>query len=891
MSEKSQQVINSISSSFDDIFEPINSDKDVCKKEKFPTGISYLNGICKMCMQGDCLTKATVEDGIVTKIDGHPDSPTGGAQLCPRGKASLVNLYYPYRLKFPLKRTNPEKGLNVDPRWMEVSWDEALSVTASKMKDIYENDPRELAICEGFGIRDAYPILKAFVDAFNTPNLIGSHGVICSVHFATNLVQASHPISVPDFEYCNYLITIGRSNGANFATVPGTRRMADALDRGMKMVVVDPRCSPEASMGEWVPIRPGTDLAFILSLAHVIFYEIETIDEWSLKNRTNAPYLIDKNGDYLRDEINNKPLVWQNNKGCAIPFDQAIANDLALFGCHEVDNKKYKTALQAIKDSFQQYTPEWAENICDVPANTIRKIAHDFIKEAHIGETIEIDGFTFPYRPVSINCERGCCDHQGGTYADLTTKIINMLVGSIEVPGGCLASGKRGPILIPDEDGIVTPAYESVGVPFKYPPDHVDMAEFYPHRHTAPHLAVRAILDPKKYHLKYKVRAWMSFGGNPIRRTGEPDLIVKALKRIEFLCSVSTGPDESMWMSDIVLPESHFLERDSLRHFEPQHQSTSFEVNGLRMVMARQPIPAMFNTKYADDILIELADRIGILFGPHGLNNNMNTYQHKILHEDGLMLKDPYKLDLDTKYKIVDIYNHLARSYFDAYHLDYPFVQKRGFVHYRLDKKECYNYYYYPDDKTRHPIYFSQLKNSGTKLINNCKSNGICIPSWNSLDHISEFYRAIPKWIANSEFDESEEYPLYAINWKTVFFTNGVGEPEFNHILQSVEKKAEKFDNIIWINEITAHDLNIDDGKKVRVESRYGFMTGIVKKTQLIHPKTIGIPGNFLRGKFGTQTSFNNLLSTDETTGDPVNTSMEVSPRVKIKEVNTCDLA
>ena len=71
-------------------------------------------------------------------------------------------------------------------------------------------------------------------------------------------------MAIVDLQYCQYHITSGRSLGPNFGIVPGMRRFSKAIERGMKLVVVDPRSSYEASKGEWVPIRPGTDLAFLL---------------------------------------------------------------------------------------------------------------------------------------------------------------------------------------------------------------------------------------------------------------------------------------------------------------------------------------------------------------------------------------------------------------------------------------------------------------------------------------------------------------------------------------------------------------------------------------------------------------------------------------------------
>jgi hypothetical protein len=72
--------------------------------------------------------------------------------------------------------------------------------------------------------------------------------------------------------------------------------------------------------------------------------------------------------------------------------------------------------------------------------------------------------------------------------------MLNMVVGALDVPGGDLGS-ETGPVLSPGLDGVVKPKREAVPVPFKYPPD-VDLAQFYPNRHTLPHMPGRWCLIP-----------------------------------------------------------------------------------------------------------------------------------------------------------------------------------------------------------------------------------------------------------------------------------------------------------------------------------------------------------------------------------------------------------
>src|SRR5690606_23982878 len=89
-------------------------------------------------------------------------------QLCLKGRSGLHALENPHRITTPLRRTNPEKGIRVDPRWEPVSWDEALSTVADRLKSIHEDDPRKLIACS-FDAH-AYTQFFTWLAAFGTPN-------------------------------------------------------------------------------------------------------------------------------------------------------------------------------------------------------------------------------------------------------------------------------------------------------------------------------------------------------------------------------------------------------------------------------------------------------------------------------------------------------------------------------------------------------------------------------------------------------------------------------------------------------------------------------------------------------------------------------------------------
>jgi len=864
----------------------------------------WIPSFCMMCMQADDGTLVHIEDGIITNIVGNPDCPTNRGKICIRSISSIMGLYNPYRVKGPLKRTNLEKGPDIDPGWVEIPWEEALNTVAEKFKKIREEDPRKLLVWEGWGCAESLFITpkevekatnykvpgQIFADAFGTPNVVGSHGPLCSIHYASNLVHGQNPEYISDLQYCNYLIAPGRTVGPNVATPGSTRRFLEAIGRGMKLVTLDPRSSVEASKGyRWIPIRPGTELAFALSMIHTILYEIGKFDEWFVKNRTNGPYLIGPDGYYVRDPKSRKPLLWDSVEGKAKAFDDPSISGYVLEGEYEVGSIRTQPAFQLIKKRVKEYTPEWAEKITSVPAETLRLTTREFIDHAMIGSTIVIDGFTFPYRPVQIaGSGRGAVSHKGGMYFDLATKIINMLVGAMEVPGGATGNRNPGPCaetLMPNEDGIVTPILEAIGVPWKFPPDHVDMAEFYPTKHTAPHLAVRAIVDPKEYYLDFPIEAFLICGGNPIRAITDREIFIEAFKKVPFIVTVSTQFDETTMMADIVLPESYFLERKFCRFYLVVHQSIADDVRGLEMALCRNPVKPMFNTMQIDDIMLELADRAGFLKGKGGVNDVINRT---------FMLTDHRKLDLGGRYPLDEIIDRRIKQIFGDEHSFEEGLRKGLIYKYSKTGKEGYNYYYWPDNKTRHPIYFEQTKKTGDTLRENLKRDNVKIPGWrkDETEDFFAYFEPIPRWIPNNELDAPPEFDLWVVNWKTSLMPFATGGTQENPWLAELRER-DPYEMFIHINKETAKRKGIEHGDWVEVESRYGKSRGRVKLTELIHPEVVGIPACYGKGTIHMDPvskkgiNYNALITAKDNVGlDPLSGTIELSPKVKIKRLS-----
>src|SRR3990172_8673214 len=94
---------------------------------------------CCQCNSGPDLARVLCVDGVAVKIEGNVDFQNehpGRGRVCVKAYGLIQKLYNPHRVKAPLKRTNPKKGKDEDPGWVEITWDEALTIVAAKFREV-----------------------------------------------------------------------------------------------------------------------------------------------------------------------------------------------------------------------------------------------------------------------------------------------------------------------------------------------------------------------------------------------------------------------------------------------------------------------------------------------------------------------------------------------------------------------------------------------------------------------------------------------------------------------------------------------------------------------------------------------------------------------------------
>ena len=276
-----------------------------------------------------------------------------------------------------------------------------------------------------------------------TPNdSVGGAGLHCGNggHYASGFMHGAWDI-FPDFRYCNYAIYWGVNNGhaTGHAAMVSARQVADAIERGMKLVVFDPMCNySSAKATEWIPIIPGTDAAVILAMTNVIVNDLKVWDGEYLKKKTNAPYLVGPDGRFVRDDATGKPLVFDPASSVARPYDDPDIGDYALVGRYVARGIDCRPAFEVIREHLRGYSPEMASSVSSVPAETIRRIAGEYAAAARIGETITIDGRTLPFRPVASSIFRGGEGHGNAFHTCMAMCLMTHVLGAADVPGGAV---------------------------------------------------------------------------------------------------------------------------------------------------------------------------------------------------------------------------------------------------------------------------------------------------------------------------------------------------------------------------------------------------------------------------------------------------------------------
>jgi anaerobic selenocysteine-containing dehydrogenase len=399
---------------------------------------------CYMCACR-CGIKVHLKDGAIRYIEGNPDHPVNRGVICGKGASGIMQQNSPAKLTKPLLRVG-ERGSGA---FREITWDEAIATAVAWLAAIRREDPKKLAFFTG---RDQSQALTGYWAAqFGTPNF-AAHGGFCSVNMAAagmyTLGGSFWEFGEPDWERTRLFIMFGvaedhDSNPIKIA-LSGLRR------RGAKFVSVNPvRTGYSAIADEWIGIRPGTDGLFVLSLIHELL-KAERVDLDYLARYTNAPWLVIQapgsadDGLFARNAAGG-PLAL----GAQGPVDAMAAGTAVRLVGEAVlpDGRRAVPVFQLVAERYldPRYAPEAVAATCGVPAATIRRLAAEIAHAAFDEEIVLAQPWTdwagrshetMRGRPVSLHAMRGISAHSNGFQTCRALHLLQMLIGTVDVPGG-----------------------------------------------------------------------------------------------------------------------------------------------------------------------------------------------------------------------------------------------------------------------------------------------------------------------------------------------------------------------------------------------------------------------------------------------------------------------
>lgn len=858
----------------------------------------WIHTACGGCYNG-CAIKVRRVNGVAVAIEGVTDSPHGGrGGMCGKGTAALMNLYDPNRLNHPLRRTNPEKGLGVDPKWEKISWEEALSEITAKLIKVKNDNPQKLWMngttshsFSGWG-----SLGRNWINFLGSTQRLSSGGSLhCGngAHHNAGLVHGSWSSTV-DWKYADYVLKwgSGKGTGSGHSMTVNARLRAEAIARGATEVCFDPICNfAGGKASRWIPLLPGTDTAVALAICNVIMNDLQVYDEPFLKKKTNLPFLVSPEGTFLLDKMTAKALVWDKKEGKAKVFDDPdiAIDDYALEGEYAVNGVTGKPAFVLLKEHLKTFTPAWAAKISTVPAATITQIAGEFAEHARIGSTIKIDGQSFPLRPVGTMSFRGVTGHSNGTHQCWAVDLLSIIVGAEDVPGGSVGwpcirlgypeTGSADMIPTVGAEGVIVPALFRGGNhapwPIKLPSTPClggRCEEFWPMATASgiPHMIERDEIWAK-LGLTAKPEMMINLGGNLIVSVANCDDHLKLFKDIPFIVCVDLYANETVEaLADIVLPDQCSLERldwlSNLESFHFNHPPTLEE-------WTFHPQFPVIDKTVAErrnwlDVIVELSDRVGF-------RKEFNSFFNKTFK-----ITDPaYQIKPEEQLSWPEIGDRVLQWCFGPQH-GLEFFREHGYIKWPKKPEEIYWRWNWPSlEDIRIPVYRARYLEVGQKAREIGKEIGM------DLDY--DQYKALPDYFPPAwQLDFNEEYDLVAFSYRDIMHTNSqtAENPWIDEISQ-----LSPYTYTITINSDTAKQKGFKDGDEIWLETAYGKKEkGRLKLMQGQHPLTISIAGQaglWAKGRpiaKGKGSNFCRLIQSDLKHYDPMTLNMETAMAVKV---------
>lgn len=554
-------------------------------------GEQIFRGVCRPNCFGFCHINVHVRDGRVTKTSRAEYNEECYNRICQRGLSHVHRIYDPDRVQYPMRRAEgTERGAG---EWERISWDEALTEIADKIKSI-QSEYGEGSVAfltasgnQASGITSAYGRLQALLNASSIgPCLdMGSYygmqavaGLYISPLMGLQMWEGNEPTDAKNAK----TIVVWGANITD-AQVQNWHLVKEAMQNGTKLVVIDPVFTQIASKADkWIPIRPGSDTLLKYALMNIVL-EKEAQDIEFLQQHTIAPFLVrsDTGMFVRRSDTGVEPTAtgeMNPTTGEEImldPYMVLVDGELvevtealtpAIEGTYDLDGVACRTAYELLKEEILSHSPEEASKLTEIPVEDIYELA-DICMDTPV---YHYEG----YGPQAYN---------NGAHTTMAGLTLCALLGNLGKPGA--SYGAFWGVHMGLGSTYTAPNGPSTG--FSIP--SVDLKN----------VVEKGQFAGKKADIKM---LWM-YSANPLNTHTDThawtDVIIPAM---EYVVVADSALTDSARYADMVLPIAQWFELEEVAN---AGQCSSLHYN-------EKAIEPLYESKPDTQIVTELAEKLGL---------------------------------------------------------------------------------------------------------------------------------------------------------------------------------------------------------------------------------------------------------------------------------------
>jgi anaerobic selenocysteine-containing dehydrogenase len=449
----------------------------------------------------------------IRRFEGNPEHPGSRGRNCAKGPATLNQITDPERIRYPLKRA----GKRGEGKWERVSWDDVLDDLGARIRKALQEDRRNEIMYHvgrpGHELLYHQRILHSWgIDGHNSHTNVCSAGARAGYALWSGIDRPS-----PDHANARFILLLSSHLESGHYFNPHAQRIIEGKERGAKVCVIDTRLSNTASKADyWISSWPGSEAAIILAMCNILLQE-DLFDRHFVRQWVNWE-------EYLREEHADKPQTFQ-------------------------------TFIAILKQTYAQYTPEFAATEAGVEPKVIVEVAQEIAKA----------GSAFSSH-VWRNTAAG---NLGGWQVARALQFLVVLVGAVGTAGGTAPNAANKYIPAPPLMPPPAKVWNELLIPPEYPLAFFEMSFLLPH----------FLKEGRGKLAMYFTRVYNPVWTNPDGMSWI-EMLSDESKVERHACLTPTW-SETAWFADYVLPMGHASER---------HDLMSQETQAARWIGFRQPI-------------------------------------------------------------------------------------------------------------------------------------------------------------------------------------------------------------------------------------------------------------------------------------------------------------